>query len=249
MNVVPVHTHSNPVRLRQFVLALIILAGSGYSTIQAQKLELFLDGNYGIPLSTSLQEFHQELADQVGIEGFTTTDDFGNQYGFSTGLRFNNKISAIFGYRVSGAKTSLADYSGFIRLTSDLKGYFVGAMYELPLLESNRSVLSAAFKLQAAFSELEVRSELDVQGELSESESVSLKAFDPGAGIGIRYEYRLAFITLRAFVDTEFYINGDIRPEEDPSGDAFLVNEQGDKVRTPWTSIQTGIGLLIPLIR
>jgi len=46
-----------------------------------------------------------------------------------------DEINSSFFYtnRVSGAKTSVADYSGYLRLTDELKGHTLGVKYYLPL--------------------------------------------------------------------------------------------------------------------
>lgn len=217
------------------------------TTIQAQKFEFFSDLNFGIPLNSSLKDFHNELADQVPFENFKTTDNFNYNYGFTTGVRFNRKISAFFSNKVSGAKSSVADYSGYIRLTNELKGYTFGAKYEIIISQYTKGNLLLGFKGLVTSSSLSLKTESKILNT-TESSGIDFKSLDFGAGVGITYEYPLKFMVLRAYIDLDIYVGGELKLE-DNSNDGYLLNNNGEKVTTGWSGFNTGIGIAIPIVK
>jgi len=218
------------------------------TTIQAQKLEFFSDVNFGIPLNSSLKDFHNELADQVPYENFKTTDNFKYNYGFTTGMRFNRKISVFFSNKVSGAKSSVADYSGYIRLTNELKGYTFGAKYEIIINQYTKGNLLLGFKGLVTSSKLSLKTESKIENT-TENSGIDFKSLDFGTGVGITYEYPLNFMVLRAYLDLDIYVGGKIKLEEDTSNDGYLMTNNGGKVTTGWSGFNAGIGIAIPIVK
>jgi hypothetical protein len=217
------------------------------STIQAQKLEFFSDLNFGIPSNSSLKDFHKELTAQVPFENFKITDNFKYNYGFTTGLRYNRKISAFFSNKVSGAKSSVADYSGYIRLTNELKGYTFGTKYEITINTYSKGILLLGFKGLVTSSKLSLKTESKIIAT-SESNGIDFKSLDYGAGVGITYEYPLSFMVLRAYVDLDLYVGGQLKLEGN-STDGYLMTNNGKKVTTGWSGFNTGIGIAIPIVK
>lgn len=217
------------------------------TTIQAQKFEFFSDLNFGIPSNSSLKEFQNELTDQVPYENFKTTDNFKYNYGFTTGVRFNRKISAFFSNKVSGAKSSVADYSGYIRLTNELKGYTFGAKYELIINQYTKGNLLLGFKALLTSSSLSLKTESKILNT-TESSGIDFKSLDFGVGTGITYEYPLNFMVLRAYLDLDIYVGGKLKLE-DNSNDGYLMTNNGKKVTTGWSGFNAGIGIAIPIVK
>ena len=217
------------------------------TTIQAQKFEFFTDLNLGIPSNSSLKDFHKELTDQVPYENFKTTDNFKYNYGFTTGVRFNRKISAFFSNKVSGAKSSVADYSGYIRLTNELKGYTFGAKYEIIINQYTKGNLLLGFKGLVTSSSLSLKTESKILGT-TESSGIDFKSLDFGFGSGITYEYPLNFMVLRAYLDLDIYVGGKLKLE-DSSNDGYLMTNNGKKVTTGWSGFNAGIGIAIPIVK
>lgn len=217
------------------------------TTIQAQKFEFFSDLNFGIPSNSSLKEFHNELTDQVPYENFKTTDNFKYNYGFTTGVRFNRKISAFFSNKVSGAKSSVADYSGYIRLTNELKGYTFGAKYELIINQYTKGNLLLGFKGLLTSSSLSLKTESKILNT-TESSGIDFKSLDFGVGTGITYEYPLNFMVLRAYLGLDIYVGGKLKLE-DNSNDGYLMTNNGKKVTTGWSGFNSGIGIAIPIVK
>jgi hypothetical protein len=218
------------------------------STIQSQKFEFYSDLNFGIPSNTSLKDFHNELANQVPYENFKTTDNFKYNYGFTTGVRFNRKISAFFSNKVSGAKSSVADYSGYIRLTNELKGYTFGAKYEILISEYKKGDLLLGFKGLLTSSRLSLKTTSKILNA-TKNDEIDFKSLDFGTGVGMTYEYPFKFMVLRAYFDLDIYIGGKLKLEENNSNNGYLLTVNRKKVTTGWTGFNTGVGIAIPIVQ
>lgn len=231
-------------RILTFLLFCFFLS----SNIQAQKAEFFSDLNFGIPEMSSLKDFHNELANQVPFQNFETTDNFNYYYGFTTGVRFNRKISVFFSNKVTGAKSSVADYSGYIRLTNELKGYTFGVRYEIILKQLTKGNLLLGFKGLVTNSRLSLKSESGILN-VTKNSGIDFKSLDFGTGIGITYEYPLKFMVLRAYLDADVYLGGKLKLAENNPNDGYLLNNNGEKVTTGWSGLNTGLGIVFPIIK
>lgn len=218
------------------------------SNIHAQKVEVFSDLNFGIPIMSSLKDFQDELSNQIPFENFKTTDNFNYYYGFTVGVKFNRKISVFFSNKVTGAKSSVADYSGYMRLENELKGYVFGTKYEIILKQFAKGNLLLGFKGFITNSRLNLKSESEILNVTQNSE-INFKSLDFGVGAGITYEYPLKFIVLRAYLDMDISIGGDLKLEENNPKDGYLMSQNGDRVTTGWTGINTGLGVAIPIFK
>lgn len=217
------------------------------TTIQAQKkIEFFSDVNFGVTNNSSLRNFHKELTQQVPYTNFKTTDNFKYNYGFTVGLKFNKKISIFFTNKVSGAKSSVADYSGYIRLTNELKGYTFGGKYDFYVYELSRGNLSFGAKVLITKSTLDLRTASEISNKPS-SDEINFKSLDLGTGISMTYEYDIKFITVRAYLDFDIYKGGKLKFEEKDQKDLYLQDKNGNKVTTGWSGFNSGIGISIPL--
>lgn len=214
------------------------------SSINAQDFEVFADFEGGLPISNSLKEFHQELADQIPFNGVKTSENFNYNYGFRIGIRINKNASFFYGRRVSGAKSSLADFSGFIRLTNELSGSTFGLEYEIPLKEFEKANLNLGIKGLVTPSTLVIATESRILNE-NQSEKLELNSLDFGGALALNYEYSIGYIILRGHLDLNIYVGGKISLEGDDSG-AFLTNQSGDRVTTGWSGITGGIGVIVP---
>ena len=214
------------------------------SSINAQGFEVFADFEGGLPISNSLKKFHQELADQISFNNVKTSDSFDYNYGFRVGIRINKNASIFYGRRVSGAKSSIADFSGFIRLTNELSGSTFGLEYEISLKEFEKANLNLGIKGLITPSTLILATESRILDE-NQSEKLEFNSLDFGGAIALNYEYSVGYIILRAHLDLNVYVGGKISLQSDDSG-AFLTNQSGDKVTTGWSGITGGIGLIVP---
>ena len=218
------------------------------SNIHAQKVEVFSDLNFGIPIMSSLKDFHKELSNQIPFENVKTTDNFNYYYGFTAGVRINRKISVFFSNKVTGAKSSVADYSGYLRLTNELKGYTFGAKYEIILKQFAKGSVLLGFKGLVTNSRLNLKSESEISNVPQNSE-IDFKSVDFGVGAGIAYEYPLKFMVLRANLDLDVSIGGDLKLEENNPKDGYLMTQDGDRVTTGWSGISAGLGVAIPIFK
>ena len=204
--------------------------------------------NVGIPLSSSLKNFHNELANEIPFNNIKTTDDFGYNYGFTVGMRFGGNTSFFFSNRVSGAKSSVADYSGHLRLTNELNGYTFGLEYEILLKEFSKGILNMGVKGLVTKSDLILKTQSRILNQFNE-DNMDFKSFDFGTAIGLNYEYSLKFIIFRAHLDLDIYLGGKLRLKENGSDDLYVTDDNGNKVTTGRTGFTSGLGFLIPLAR
>jgi hypothetical protein len=213
-------------------------------SINAQDFEVFADFEGGLSISNSLKRFHQELADQIPFDGVKTSEKFDYNYGFRIGIRINKNASIFYGLRVSGAKSSVADFSGFFRLTNELKGSTLGLEYEFPLKEFEKANLNLGIKGLVTPTTLLLATESQILNQ-KQSEKLEFNALDFGGAIALNYEYPIGYVILRAHLDFNLYVGGKITLESDDSG-AYLTDQSGDKVTNGWSGITGGIGLMIP---
>jgi hypothetical protein len=235
--------------MRQFykstiILILLFLIGNA----QAQNLELYSDINLGIPISNSLKSFHAELTDDIPFNNVEISDNFNYNYGFTIGLRFKGKASIFFANRISGAKSSIADYSGYVRLTNELNGYIFGLEYDFPLKEFSNGNLYLGVKGMTALSRVFLTSESKILNDIQE-DNVNFNSTDYGGAVGLNYEYSFGFIIVRAHLDLDVYYGGKLKLDNTEFEGGFLTNDNGDKVTSSWTGISSGIGIIIPLIK
>lgn len=214
---------------------------------QAQQSGIDLALNVGTSPTSPLRAFHKDLVEQVSIENFKTTDNYYINYGFSVGFTIDKINSSFFyGNRVSGAKTSVADYSGYIRLTDELKGHTLGVKYYLPIRNYSRGRMFAEFKGLVTFSGLNITSDSQISGT-TQIESIDFKSTDFGLGGGFLYEYPLGFIVLKTYLDLDIYYGGKIKLRENNPDGGYLLNDEGEKVTTGWTGLTFGFGVTIPI--
>lgn len=214
--------------------------------VKAQEIEFYSDVNFGIPISSSLKNFHQNLTSQIPFSNIEQTDNLGYNYGFTLGMRFMKKGSVFFSNRVSGAKSSVADYSGKISLSNELKGYTIGLKYETLLKEFSKSNLNLGIKGLITKSNVYFISESRVLNNIQE-DKFYFNSLDLGTGIGLNYEYSLKFIILRVHLDLDIYIGGKLKLNENNPDGGYLTNDSGKKVTTGWSGFTGGMGLIIPV--
>ncbi len=213
----------------------------------AQESGLILEVNLGTTPTSPLKAFHKSLVEQVNFENFKTTDNFNINYGFSIGFAIDNLNSSLFyANKVSGAKTSVADFSGYLRLTNELKGHTIGYRYYLPIVSKPNGNLFLQFKTLVTFSSFNITSDTNIQGA-SQFDSLDFKSLDLGLGAGILYEYPIGFVVLRAYLDLDIYYGGKIKLKEDNPDGGFLLDENGNKLTTGWGGLTSGLGVTIPL--
>ncbi|WP_203257848.1 hypothetical protein [Hyunsoonleella ulvae] len=225
-----------------FSLAIFLVFSLSVST---QNSEIFTDFGIGLLSHQPLKTFHEGLSEQLTIEGFETTDNYGINYGFSIGFKINSiKTSFFFQNKVAGAKSSVADFSGYIRLTDELRGYTFGGIYEFDLQQFKKGSLSFGVKGLITSSKLIVKSESNIANSF-DNDVLNFRSIDFGSGAIMIYRYPLKVITLRATLGADFYIGGKLKFED--MKEAHLLDSSGNKVTTGWSGLNLGIGIAFPL--
>ncbi|WP_428742820.1 hypothetical protein [Tenacibaculum sp.] len=218
-----------------------------YSNTFSQKLEVFSDFKIGFLSHQSLKEFHNELTNDIPFDNIKTTDNFNSNYGFNFGIKFNKFNTSIFySHRVSGAKSSYSDFSGYIRLTNELKGSTIGVMYEKELKRIGKGKLLTGFKALLTFSNLQINNENKIANTIN-NDKLNFNSTDFGGGVELSYNIPIAFFTLKTSIGFDVYINGKLNSKEIPN--AHLINKNGDKVTTDWTGFNVGMGIIIPILK
>ncbi|MEP1488656.1 MAG: hypothetical protein ABJL44_17525 [Algibacter sp.] len=227
----------------KYIYSLIFIVISALN-IYAQKIEVFTDFNLGLISHQPLKTFHEGLAEEIPFNNVKTTDNYKFNYGFSVGFKVNRiKTSFFYQNKVTGAKSSTADFSGYIRLTDELKASTFGAIYEFDIQEFNKGSLSFGVKGLITSSELIVKSESEISNSI-ENSILNFKSIDFGTGAILIYRYPIKTITLRAILGADFYLGGKLKFEE--IKDAHLLDSKGNKVTTGWSGLNLGVGISIP---
>lgn len=215
-----------------------------YTSIKSQNLEFFTDFNIGLVSHQPLKKFHNDLVNEIPFNNIEATDIFKYNYGFTVGLKVKSiNTSFFFSNRVSGAKSSTSDFSGLIRVTNELKGFSFGGIYEQEIKKFTKGNLYLGFKGNITLSKFNLESETRISS--LNLDSFNFNSTDFGAGTLIIYKYPIGFMFLRAFIGVDIYFGGKLKFKE--IEDAHLTFNNGNKVTTGWSGVNTGIGLSIPL--
>jgi len=219
-------------KLFKLIICLVVCC-VGTEYIEAQQSGISVELNLGTSPGSPLRAFHNSLTEQVSFENFKTTDNFYINYGFSAGFTLEDmKSSFFYANRVSGAKTSVSDYSGYLRLTNELKGHTLGYKYYLPIGSNPNKNLFVQFKALVT---------------VTQFDNLDFKSIDYGAGAGIIYEYPLGFIVLRAYLDLDIYYGGKMKLKDRNVDDGFLLDDNGNKLTTGWGGLTSGMGITIAI--
>ncbi len=213
--------------------------------IYAQKAEIFTDLNFGTFTNIPLRNFHNELAEDINFNGLKTTDNFNFNYGFTFGFKINKiNTSFFYSHKVSGSKTSLADFSGFITLTNEIKGATFGGYYEKTIKKTSKGELLFGVKGLITFSKLTLKNYNSIANNLTD-ENFDFKSVDFGTGLLLTYKVHLGSLIIKPFIGLDIYFGGKLEFEE--ISDAHLTFKDGNPVKTGWTGLNGGIGIGIPI--
>lgn len=216
--------------------------------IFSQTGKIFTELNYNTFSHSSLSSFQQELVDDVLFEidvPIMTTDDFPGNIGFSLGYEIVDQNLAFFiGYNSTGAKSSYADFSGRISIEQQLSATSFGGMYLIKLDEEDRFKL--VLKAFGMYSSLGVETSFEITDFTSVVDDLGFSSFDVSVGASFMYEYPIAsFLNLRASVGFDLVLGSQLN--FDDFNNAHLLDNSGGKVKTNWSGLRTGIGVVFPI--
>ena len=213
--------------MKKYIYILLLVT---ISKVYSQKSEIFTDVSFGTFTNLPLKDFHNDLAD----------------YGFTIGFKVN-KINTTFFYnqKVAGSKSSLADYSGYIKLTNEIKGSTFGAIYEKELSRKDKKTLHIGFKGLLTFSNLTLANN-NLIANTRTNEIINFKSTDFGAGLLFTYRIPISFFIIRSYIGADIYLGGKLKFKE-ISG-SHLTNKNGNALKTGWTGINGGLGIAIPIL-
>jgi len=211
--------------------------------MNAQSGKLFFELNYNTFTQTSLKNFQEEFKNDVSEIPIQTNDDFPGNFGFSLGYELVDKNVLIFGsYNTTGGKLSYSDYSGIVRITEELKGYTFGAEYLIPFSKTDNN-FTLGLRGFGMFTTMNLENYYQISESVSQ-DGIEFQSVNLGLGARVLYEYPISFFIIRASVGFDLTFGGSLTFKE--NSDFHLEDNNGDKVKTNWTGLRTGIGIAIP---
>jgi hypothetical protein len=212
--------------------------------IFSQSGKLILEGNYNTFSHGSLSDFQEEFKADLPEIPIQTTDDFPGNVGFTLGYEIVNANVAVFAsYNTTGGKLSYSDFSGLIRITENLKAYSLGAEYLVPFSKTNDN-FTFALRGFGMFSTMTLENYTKIAEDIT-NENIEFQSVNLGVGARVLYEYPVSFFIIRAAVGFDLTFGGVLVFKE--NSDFQLEDNNGDKVKTNWTGLRTGIGISIPI--
>ncbi|MBD0831572.1 hypothetical protein [Aestuariibaculum sediminum] len=205
---------------------------------------VFFEINYNTFSHNSLKEFQQEFINDVSEVELTVNDNFPANIGFTLGYNFNYTNAAIFlSYNTTGGKISYSDYSGILRITQPLTAFTLGGEYLVHLSKTNNR-FNLGLRGFGMFSLMKIESYTQILDD-KRTENIRFNAINYGVGSRLIYSYPMSFFILKASIGFDLTFGGNLKFQE--NNDFQLENDRGEKVKTNWSGLRTGIGIEIPL--
>lgn len=227
---------------KKLIFYLLIL--SSYTNVTAQSDNIFIEFNYNTFFHSSLKSFQDEFVADITEVDVKQNNRFPSNIGLTIGYHLNSiNTDLFFGFTNTGGKISYSDYSGTIRLTQPLNGYYLGGIYHIPLVEKDKQHLSLGLKGVIIFSSLNIISYNELLNEITEQE-INLNAIDFGGGVSLIYQYPISFVLLRASLGFDLVYGNKLFFSDNKN--TFIENNSGKPVRTGWSGVRVGLGIAIP---
>lgn len=221
-----------------FLISLNVKAQSDFSAVA--------EVNYNTFSHKEISDFQQELMEDIPEIDLRVNDDFGANIGYSLGLKVEDLDTQFFAaYNSTGGKISYGDYSGLIRITQLLKAYTAGAEYQFRLLDNDsKGVIYLGLRGLLNYTTLDLRSHSEIYDSVS-SESVDFDAVDLGVGVAFNYDIPVWIVKLRLKLGYDLFLGGELKFSEDR--EVSLEDNEGDLVKTGWSGLRTGVGIVVPI--
>ncbi|MFL1010764.1 hypothetical protein [Flavisericum labens] len=205
---------------------------------------IFVELNYNTFSHSSLKSFQQEFVEDIPEIPIEVNDDFPSNIGFTLGYKLNQiNTSLFFSYNSTGGKISYSDYSGVIRITQPLNAYVFGGEYQINLSKTNNN-LSLGLKGFSVLSNLKLENYTQISDNIT-NESIKFQSVGFGIGGRLIYEYPMSFLIIKASLGYDMTFGGTLKFKE--NNDFYLENNNGDKVKTNWSGLRTGLGIEVPI--
>lgn len=210
----------------------------------SQNGSVFIELNYNTFSHASLKSFQQEFIEDIPEVPIEVNDNFPSNIGFTLGYKLNNiNTSLFFSYNSTGGKISYSDYSGVIRITQPLNAYTFGGEYQIKLSKTNNN-FSLGLRGFSMLSNLKLENYTQVLDNIT-NENIKFQSINFGVGGRLIYEYPISFFIIKASLGFDMTFGGTLKFKE--NNDFYLENNNGDKVKTNWSGLRTGLGIEIPI--
>ena len=212
--------------------------------IFSQQGKIFIETNYNTFSHSSLQQFQKEFKADIAPIPIKTVDDFPTNIGFTLGYEIIDSNVAIFlGYNATGGKLSYSDYSGIVRLEESLNAITFGGIYYVNLNPEKKD-FRIGFRGFSMLSSLNLDSYSEIGNNIQE-DNVDFQSIDFGVGAQLNYEYPLSFFIIKANIGFDLVFGGKLKFKD--NNEAHLINNSNQEVKTGWSGLRTGLGIVIPI--
>ncbi|SDR69539.1 hypothetical protein SAMN05216503_0459 [Polaribacter sp. KT25b] len=220
------------------IIALILTVN-----IYSQQGKLFFETNYNTFSHSNLSDFQEEFKGDLSSIPLKTVDNFPANIGFTLGYEIiPSNISLFLAYNATGGKLSYSDYSGIVKIEEALNAISFGAIYYIDL--SDKKDFRIGLKAFSMYSSLSLDSYSEIQNYIEE-DLVKLNSIDLGVGAQLNYEYPLSFLILKANFGFDLVLGGKLIFKENT--ETHLIDNSNNSVKTGWSGLRTGIGIIIPI--
>jgi len=228
--------------LASLIASLILI--TGYQS-PAQELKAGIYGGYGSYNLKDLKAFQDEISNYSNLPALSQTASFPGYITYSgfMALTLKDFSEMVFdiSYQYTGARNFYGDYSGYYRMSLQLKGLRTGLQYRIPVSRGERWGSHFAVGGGTTSGWLSFSENLEIAGadQLSEDLTfVSLNFFGEAALSG--YYQATDKISLEMLFGYEYNIPGRLRWSENKK--AYLQNQEKQPVRVDWSGIRFRVG-------
>ncbi len=225
------------------IVALLLYAAVFQS--HAQEVRFGFYGGYGSYSLENLKALQDEIGGNPQLPVLSKTAAFPGYYTFSGFVSVDmldfSEIAADISYQYTGARSYYADYSGYYRLSMQLKGLRSGLQYRVPVIsgEAWGTHFAVGGGLTSSRYDIDERFEITTVYEYQEAMTfVSLNLYGEAA---LTAYYRLNDrIRMEMLFGYEYNIPSRLRWSENRK--AYLQNEKREPVRVDWSGVRLRIG-------
>lgn len=228
--------------LASLIASLILF--SGYHSA-AQELKAGLYGGYGSYNLKDLKAFQDEISNHPNLPALSQTASFPGYITYSgfMALTMKDFSEMVFdiSYQYTGARNFYGDYSGYYRMSMQLKGLRTGMQYRIPVSRGERwgSHFGVGGGTTSGWLRFDENLEITGAEEFSENLSFVSMIFFGEATLSGYYQLTDK-ISLEMLAGYEYNIPGRLKWSENKK--AYLQNQEKQPVRVDWSGIRFKLG-------
>lgn len=213
--------------------------------IHAQEVRFGLYGGYGSYRLENLKALQDEIGGNPQLPVLSETAAFPGYFTFTgfvaVDMQDFSELTADIGYQFTGARSYYADYSGYYRLSMQLKGLRSGLQYRVPFISGEKWGTHFAVGGGLTSSRYDIDERFEITTVYEYKEAMTFVALNPYGEAALTGYYRLNDrIRLEMLFGYEYNIPGRLKWSENRK--AYLQNEKKEPVRVDWTGVRFRIG-------